>query len=219
EKGIYFHTDAVQAMGNVRIDVKKEDIDLLTMSAHKFNGPKGVGALYIKRGVKIESLIHGGGQERKKRAGTENVPGIVGMGKALELQYENFDEHQEKLTKMRDYLIDNILEKIPYSRLNGDRINRLPGNVNISFEFVEGESILMLLDMEGIEAASGSACNSASLEPSHVLLAIGLPHEVAHGSVRLSLGYYNKEEDLPFVVDKLQEIIEKLREMSPLYKK
>lgn len=219
EKGIYFHTDAVQAMGNVKIDVQKEGIDLLTMSAHKFNGPKGVGALFIRRGVKIENLIHGGGQEKKKRAGTENVPGIVGMGKAIELHYEEFDENQKKLIKMRDYLIDNILKRIPYSRLNGDRDNRLPGNVNISFEFVEGESILMLLDMEGIEAASGSACNSASLEPSHVLLSIGLPHEIAHGSIRLSLSSTTDEKDLPFVVDKLEEIIKKLREMSPLYNK
>lgn len=219
EKGIYFHTDAVQAIGNVRIDVESEGIDLLTMTAHKFRGPKGVGALYIKKGVKIENLIHGGGQERGRRAGTENVPGIVGLGKAIELQYAEFDEHQEHLTKMRDYLIDNLLEKIPYSRLNGDREKRLPGNVNISFEFVEGEGILMSLDMHGIEAASGSACNSANLEPSHVLLAIGLPHEIAHGSVRLSLGSMNTQEDMDFVIEKLEQIIGRLRDMSPLYEK
>lgn len=217
EHKILFHTDAVQAMGNVRIDVKKLGIDLLSMSAHKFNGPKGMGVLFIKNGVKIDNLLHGGGQERRRRAGTENVPGIVGMGKAIELAYENFDEHQKKLSEIRDSLIGRLLKEIPHSRLNGHPQKRLPGNVNISFEFIEGESILLLLDMDGIAAASGSACNSDSLDPSHVLLAIGLPHELAHGSLRLSIGDFNDISEVDYVVEKVKHIVQRLRNLSPLY--
>lgn len=219
EKNIYFHTDAVQAIGHVKIDVKDMNIDLLSMSAHKFYGPKGVGALYIRKGVKIDSLISGGAQERNRRAGTENVPGIVGMGKAIELAYENLEDSNEKLIKLRDRMINKIFEKIDYVRLNGHPTNRLPGNVNVCFEFIEGESMLLSLDMEGIAASSGSACTSGSLDPSHVLLAIGLPHEIAHGSLRLSLGDFNTEEEVDYVVDKLVEIVSRLRSMSPLYEK
>ncbi|NLX63082.1 MAG: cysteine desulfurase NifS [Tissierellia bacterium] len=219
EKGIYFHTDAVQAIGHIKIDVDELNIDLLSMSAHKFYGPKGIGALYVRRGVKIDSLIAGGGQERNKRAGTENVPGIVGMGKAIELAYENLEEKNAKLIKLRDRLIEKIFEKIDYVRLNGHPTNRLPGNVNVCFEFIEGESILLSLDMVGIAASSGSACTSGSLEPSHVLLAIGLSHEIAHGSVRLTLGDFNTEEEVDYVAEKLAEIVSRLRSMSPLYEK
>ncbi|HHV45507.1 MAG TPA: cysteine desulfurase NifS [Tissierellia bacterium] len=219
EKGIYFHTDAVQAIGHVKIDVDDLNIDLLSMSAHKFYGPKGVGALYIRKGVKIDSLIAGGAQERNRRAGTENVPGIVGMGKAIELAYENLEESNAKLIKLRDRMISKIFDRIDYVRLNGHPTNRLPGNVNVCFEFIEGESLLLSLDMEGIAASSGSACTSGSLEPSHVLLAIGLPHEIAHGSLRLSLGDFNTEEEVDYVVDKLVEIVSRLRAMSPLYEK
>lgn len=219
ERGIYFHTDAVQAVGNLKIDVKDMNIDLLSLSGHKFYGPKGVGVLYIKKGAKIDSLIAGGAQERNKRAGTENVPGIVGLGKAIELAYENLDEKNEKLIKLRDRLISKIEENIKYVRLNGHRTNRLPGNVNFCFEFIEGESLLLSLDMVGVAASSGSACTSGSLDPSHVLLAIGLPHEIAHGSLRLSLGIYNTEEEVDYVVDKLVEIVDRLRKMSPLYDK
>jgi cysteine desulfurase len=219
ERGIYFHTDAVQAVGNLKIDVKDMNIDLLSLSGHKFYGPKGVGVLYIKKGTKIDSLIAGGAQERNKRAGTENVPGIVGLGKAIELAYENLDEKNEKLIKLRDRLISKIEENIKYVRLNGHRTNRLPGNVNFCFEFIEGESLLLSLDMVGVAASSGSACTSGSLDPSHVLLAIGLPHEIAHGSLRLSLGIYNTEEEVDYVVDKLVEIVDRLRKMSPLYDK
>jgi len=219
EKGIYFHTDAVQAIGHVKIDVDDLNIDLLSMSAHKFYGPKGVGALYIRKGVKIDSLIAGGAQERNRRAGTENVPGIVGMGKAIELAYENLEESNVKLIKLRDRMISKIFDRIDYVRLNGHPTNRLPGNVNVCFEFIEGESLLLSLDMEGIAASSGSACTSGSLEPSHVLLAIGLPHEIAHGSLRLSLGDFNTEEEVDYVVDKLVEIVSRLRAMSPLYEK
>jgi len=217
--GVYFHTDAVQAIGHVRIDVDELNIDLLSMAAHKFYGPKGVGALYIRKGVKIDSLIAGGGQERNRRAGTENVPGIVGMGKAIELAYEHLDESNAKLIKLRDKLISKVLDNIDHVRLNGHPTKRLPGNVNLCFEYIEGESMLLSLDMEGIAASSGSACTSGSLEPSHVLLAIGLPHEIAHGSLRLSLGDFNTEEEVDYVVDKLIEIVSRLRAMSPLYEK
>ncbi|PHV72098.1 cysteine desulfurase NifS [Sporanaerobium hydrogeniformans] len=214
---IIFHTDAVQAMGQVRIDVKEQNIDLLSLSAHKINGPKGVGALYIRRGLKIANLIHGGGQERGRRAGTENVPGIVGLGKAIELAYEDFDAKIEKLTVLRDKLIDGLLEKIPYTRLNGHRIQRLANNVNVGVEFVEGESLLLLLDMNGVAASSGSACTSGSLDPSHVLLALGIPHEKAHGSIRFTLGGMNTEEEIDFVLEKMPSIVERMRSMSPLY--
>ncbi|MGJ0848212.1 cysteine desulfurase NifS [Tissierella praeacuta] len=219
EKNIYFHTDAVQAMGHIRINVKELNIDLLSMSAHKFYGPKGIGALYIRQGVKIDSLISGGGQERNRRAGTENVPAIVGMGKAIELAYENLDEHNDKLIKLRDSLIQKIQSNISYVRLNGHPTHRLPGNVNMCFRFIEGESLLLSLDMEGIAGSSGSACTSGSLDPSHVLLAIGLPHEIAHGSLRLSLGDFNTEEEIDYVVEKLVKIVDRLRMMSPLYEK
>ncbi|HBC31307.1 MAG TPA: cysteine desulfurase NifS [Clostridiales bacterium] len=217
EKGIYFHTDAVQAIGNVKIDVNELNIDLLSLSAHKFYGPKGIGALYIRQGVKIDPLISGGAQERNRRAGTENVPYIVGLGKAIELACENIDEHNEKLTKLRKRLIKGIFDNIDYARLNGDEEKRLPGNANFCFRFIEGESILLSLDMEGIAGSSGSACTSGSLDPSHVLLAIGLPHEIAHGSLRLTLGDFNTEEDVDYVVEKLTEIVARLRAMSPLY--
>ncbi|MBE6081874.1 MAG: cysteine desulfurase NifS [Tissierellaceae bacterium] len=217
EKGIYFHTDAVQAIGNVKIDVNELNIDLLSLSAHKFYGPKGIGALYIRQGVKIDPLISGGAQERNRRAGTENVPYIVGLGKAIELACENIDEHNEKLTKLRKRLIKGIFDNIDYVRLNGDDEKRLPGNANFCFRFIEGESILLSLDMEGIAGSSGSACTSGSLDPSHVLLAIGLPHEIAHGSLRLTLGDFNTEEDVDYVIEKLTEIVARLRAMSPLY--
>lgn len=219
ENNIYFHTDAVQAMGTIDIDVEELNIDLLSMAAHKFYGPKGVGALYIRTGVKIDPLISGGGQERNRRAGTENVPGIVGMAKALELAYENMEESNKRLIYLRDKLINDIQERIPYTKLNGHPEKRLANNVNISFEFIEGESLLLSLDMENIAGSSGSACTSGSLDPSHVLLAIGLSHEIAHGSLRLSLGDFTEEEDLDYVVDKLEEIVDRLRQMSPLYEK
>ncbi len=219
ERNILFHTDAVQAIGNIRIDVKELNIDLLSMSAHKFHGPKGIGALYIRQGVKIDSLIAGGGQERGRRAGTENVPGIVGMGKAIELAYSNFEEHNKKLITLRDSLIEKIENNIKYVRLNGHRTKRLPGNVNFCFEFIEGESLLLSLDMVGIAASSGSACTSGALDPSHVLMAIGLPHEIAHGSLRLTLGEFNTEEEVDYVVENLVTIVERLRNMSPLYEK
>ncbi len=217
EKGIYFHTDAVQAIGNVIIDVDELNIDMLSMAAHKFYGPKGIGALYIRQGVKIDPLISGGGQERNRRAGTENVPGIVGMGKAIELAYKNINEKNKKLISLRKRLIKGIFDNIDHVRLNGHPTQRLPGNVNISFEFIEGESLLLSLDMEGIAASSGSACTSGTLDPSHVLLAIGLPHEIAHGSLRLSLGEFNTEEEVDYVVEKLVDIVARLRAMSPLY--
>lgn len=219
EKGVIFHTDAVQAMGNIKMDVDDMNIDLLSMSAHKVHGPKGVGALYIRRGIKIESLITGGGQERKKRAGTENVPGIVGMGKAIELAYENLEEHNNRLIPLRDSLIEKIEANIDEIKLNGHRTKRLPGNVNISFEYIEGESLLLSLDMVGIAASSGSACTSGSLDPSHVLMNIGLTHEIAHGSLRLSLSDFNKEEEIDYVVEELVKIVKRLRMMSPLYDK
>lgn len=219
EKGVYFHTDAVQAIGHIKIDVDELNIDMLSMAAHKFYGPKGIGALYIRPGVKIDPLISGGGQERSRRAGTENVPGIVGMGKAIELAYESLEEHNDKLIKLRDRLIKKIFENIDHVRLNGHPTNRLPGNINICFEFIEGESLLLSLDMEGIAGSSGSACTSGTLDPSHVLLAIGLPHEIAHGSLRLSLGDFNTEDEVDYVVEKLVEIVARLRSMSPLYEK
>ncbi len=217
EKGVLFHTDAVQAVGHVPIDVDAMNIDMLSMSGHKFYGPKGIGAMYIRKGIKIPSFIHGGAQERKRRAGTENVPGIVGIGKAIELAVSEMDTEIPRLEKLRNKLIDGILTKIPYSRLNGDPVKRLPGNVNVSFEFIEGESILLLLDMQGIYASSGSACTSGSLDPSHVLLAIGLPHEKAHGSLRLTMGHFTKEEEIDYLLEKLPPIVERLRDMSPLY--
>ena len=215
-KGVYFHTDAVQAVGNVNIDVEALGIDALSMSAHKFYGPKGIGAAYIKKTVKFTPIITGGHQEKGKRAGTENVPAIVGMGKAIELATANIESYNKKLMELRDYTIDRILNEIPYVKLNGDRNSRLAGSVNISFKGIEGESLLLMLDMKGIEASSGSACTSGSLDPSHVLLAIGLKHEIAHGSLRLSYGECNTMEDAKYIVDSLIEIVARLREMSPL---
>lgn len=217
EHGILFHTDAVQAYGQLPIDVDRYHIDMLSASGHKLNGPKGIGFIYIRKGVKIRSLIHGGGQERARRAGTENVPGIVGLGAAAARAVERMEEKAAKETKLRDYLIGRIEEEVPYCRLNGDRQRRLPNNVNFSFRFVEGESLLIMLDMEGICASSGSACTSGSLDPSHVLLAIGLPHEIAHGSLRLTLGEDTTREELDTVVEAVKKIVERLRAMSPLY--
>lgn len=217
EKNILFHTDAVQAVGHIPVDVKEMNIDLLSMAAHKFYGPKGVGALYVKKGIRVANLVHGGGQERGRRAGTENIAGIVGLGKALELACENMEEHNNKLRKLRDRLMEGLL-KVPYTRLNGPKgENRLPGNLNICFRFIEGESILLLLDANGISASSGSACTSGSLDPSHVLLSIGLPHEIAHGSLRLSLGDENTEEEVDYVLEVVPKIIQRLRDMSPLW--
>jgi len=218
EKGVIFHTDAVQAIGSVDIRVNDLNVDLLSMSAHKFYGPKGVGCLYIRKGTKISSFIHGGAQERGRRASTENVAGIVGLGKAIELATKDIDEHNKKLIELRDRTIDEILKRIPYVRLNGDRHRRLPGNANFSFEFIEGESLLLMLDMKGIAASSGSACTSGSLDPSHVLLAIGLPHEIAHGSLRITFGKQNTHEDVDYLLETLPPIVERLRDMSPLYK-
>ena len=215
--GILFHTDAVQAFGQIPIHVDEMNIDMLSASGHKFNGPKGIGFLYIKKGLKLKSFIHGGQQERGRRAGTENVPGIVGIAKACEIAMAEMEERMKKETELRDYLIERILKEIPYTRLNGHSKKRLPNNVNISFQFVEGESILIMLDMAGICASSGSACTSGSLDPSHVLLAIGLPHEIAHGSLRLTIGYENTKEEMDTVVDNLKRIITNLRNMSPLY--
>ncbi len=217
ENRILFHTDAVQAYGHVPIDVDELSIDMLSASGHKFNGPKGVGFLYIRKGVKIRAFIHGGAQERNRRAGTENVPGIVGLGAAAECAFAQMDERMEKVSKLRDYLIERIEKEIPYCRLNGDRIKRLPNNVNFSFRFIEGESLLIMLDMKGICASSGSACTSGSLDPSHVLLAIGLPHEIAHGSLRLTLSEENTMEEMDYVIDVIKEVVDRLRQMSPLY--
>ena len=214
---IPFHTDAVQAVGQVRIDVKEQNIDMLSLSGHKINGPKGMGVLYIRRGLKLENLIHGGAQERGRRAGTENVAGIVGLAKAMELAYENFDEKIAKMTALRDKLIDGLLTSIPYSRLNGHRTNRLANNANVGYEYVEGESLLLLLDMNGIAGSSGSACTSGSLDPSHVLLAIGLPHEKAHGSIRFTLGGQNTEEEIDKVLEVMPGIVQRMRDMSPLW--
>ena len=217
EKGVPFHTDAVQAAGHIPIDVRADNIDMLSLSAHKFYGPKGIGFLYIRTGVKIRSFVHGGAQERKRRAGTENVPGIIGMAKAAQIAHAHMAEWNEKEIAMRDHMIDRVLAEIPYSRLNGGRTNRLPNNVNFSFQFVEGESMLIMLDMKGICASSGSACASGSLDPSHVLLGIGLPHEIAHGSVRLTLSDETTMDDIDYTVDALKEIVAQLRSMSPLY--
>lgn len=216
--GVLFHTDAVQAAGFVRINVVEQNIDLLSMTAHKIHGPKGCGLLYVRRGVKIDNLIEGGAQERGRRAGTENVAGIVGLDAALQLSVDTMEERNAKLTKMRDRLIDGLL-KIERSRLNGDRIHRLPGNVNMCFEGIEGESLLLKLDLNGISASSGSACTSGSLDPSHVLLAIGLPHEIAHGSMRLSFSDENTEEDIDYILEKVPQIVDYLRAMSPLWEK
>lgn len=215
--GILFHTDAVQAFGQIPIHVDGMNIDMLSASGHKFNGPKGIGFLYIKKGLKLKSFIHGGQQERGRRAGTENVPGIVGIAKACEIAMAEMEERMKKETELRDYLIERILKEIPYTRLNGHSKKRLPNNVNISFQFVEGESILIMLDMAGICASSDSACTSGSVDPSHVLLAIGLPQEIAHGSLRLTIGYENTKEEMDTVVDNLKRIITNLRNMSPLY--
>lgn len=217
EHGILFHTDAVQAFGQIPIDVDACHIDMLSASGHKLNGPKGIGFLYIRKGVKIRSFVHGGAQERKRRAGTENVPGIVGMGAATERALRTMEERTKKERELRDYLIGRIEAEIPYCRLNGDRTDRLPNNVNFSFRFIEGESLLIMLDMKGICASSGSACTSGSLDPSHVLLAIGLPHEIAHGSLRMTLGEDTTKEDLDDTVEALKEIVANLRSMSPLY--
>ena len=215
--GVVFHTDAVQAVGNVEIDVKAMNIDMLSLTAHKFHGPKGCGALYVRQGVKLMSFITGGAQERMRRAGTENVPGIVGLGKAIELATANIKEKQEKLTALRDRYIKKVLETVPYSRLNGHPTERLAGNANISFEYIEGEGLLLSLDMKGIAASSGSACTSGSLDPSPVLLAIGLKHEQAHGSLRTSFGEDTTVEDIDYMVDAIAEIVARLRSMSPLY--
>ena len=216
-KGVLFHTDAVQAFGQIPIQVDDCGIDMLSASGHKLNGPKGIGFLYIRKGVKIRSFIHGGAQERKRRAGTENVPGIVGLGKAAELAFKTMDERAAKETELRDYMIRRIEQEIPYCRLNGDRKKRLPNNVNFSFQFIEGESLLIMLDMKGICASRGSACTSGSRDPAHVLLAIGLPHEIALGSLRMTLGADTTKEDVDYVVDCLKEIVAQLRSMSPLY--
>ena len=215
-KGIYFHTDAVQAIGNVLIDVRELGIDALSLAGHKFYGPKGIGAAYIKKGIKFMPVITGGHQENSKRAGTENVPAIVGLGKAIEIANQNLYEYNKKLQYLRDYTIDRILNEIDYVKLNGDRHNRLPGNLNVSIKGIEGEALLLMLDMKGIYASSGSACTSGSLDPSHVLLAIGLKHEVAHGSLRISFGECNTKEDADYIVDSLKEIVIHLRKMSPV---
>lgn len=217
DHGVLFHTDAVQAFGHMPIDVNECHIDMLSASAHKLNGPKGIGCLYIRTGVKIRSFIHGGAQERRRRAGTENVPGIIGFGAAVERAMKTLKERTEKERMLRDYLIGKIEKEIPYCRLNGHRTERLSNNVNVSFQFIEGESLLILLDMKGICASSGSACTSGSLDPSHVLLAIGLPHEIAHGSLRISLNEEFETEDMDYVVETLREIVANLRKMSPLY--
>jgi cysteine desulfurase len=217
EAGVIFHTDAVQAVGTIPVDVNRLNVDLLSLSGHKFNAPKGIGALYIRKGTKVAKYLHGGAQERNRRATTENVPGIVGLGKACEIALNTMDEKSAKLIALRDRLISGIEEKIDYVKLNGHRTDRLPGNVNFSIRYIEGESILMKLDLEGIAASSGSACTSGSLDPSHVLLAMGLTHEVAHGSLRLTLGKYNTEEDVDRVLDVLPKVVTDLRAMSPIY--
>ncbi len=217
EKKIPLHTDAVQAVGHIPVDVKDLGCDMLSLSAHKFGGPKGTGVLYVRRGLAYKPLIQGGAQERNKRSGTENIPGIVGVAEALSLACSELSAENEKLTRLRDRLIDGILNTIPYSRLNGGRENRLPGNVNVSIEYIEGESLILMLDFNGICASSGSACTTGSLDPSHVLLALGLPHEVAHGSLRLSLGRDNNDADVDYILEKLPTIVERLRAMSPVW--
>ena len=217
EHGILFHTDAVQAYGHVPISVDEYNIDMLSASAHKLQGPKGIGFLYIRKGVKIRSFIHGGAQERKRRAGTENVPGIVGFGKAAEIAFATMEERTQKERQLRDYLMEKVMEKVPFTRINGSRAERLSNNVNFAFQFIEGESLLIKLDMAGICGSSGSACTSGSLDPSHVLLAVGLPHEIAHGSLRLTLSDENTMEEMDYVADQIREIVEYLRGMSPLY--
>ena len=219
DKGVWFHTDAVQAAGHVPIDVQAMNIDMLSMSAHKFHGPKGIGALYIRKGVRLPSLIIGGGQEKKRRAGTENVPGIVGMGTALELAVSHMEENAKRVGALRDKLMRGIPAAIPDVKLNGHPTKRLPNNVNVSIRYIEGESILLMLDINGIAASSGSACTSGSLDPSHVLLAMGLPHEIAHGSLRLTLSEFTTEEEIDYVLDLLPQIVQRLRDMSPLYPK
>lgn len=218
EAGVLFHTDAVQAMGNVPVNVTDDNIDLMSLTAHKFHGPKGCGALYVRKGVRIANLIEGGAQERNRRAGTENVAGIVGLSKALELAVSTMDQRRERLTKMRDRLIEGLL-KIDRSRLNGSQEKRLPGNVNMCFEGIEGESLLLRLDLAGVSASSGSACTSGSLDPSHVLLSLGLPHEIAHGSLRLSFSDDNTEEEIDYLLEKIPQIVEYLRSFSPLWDK
>lgn len=215
--GVLFHTDAVQAFTQVPIDVEEMNIDMLSVSGHKINGPKGIGFLYIRKGVKIRSFVHGGAQERSRRAGTENVPGIIGLAKATEIAVGNMKERTAKEIEVRNHIIERVMNEIPYTRLNGDRERRLPNNINFSFRFIEGESMLIMLDSFGICASSGSACTSGALDPSHVLLAIGLPHEIAHGSLRLTISEDTTMEDADFVVDKLKGIVERLRSMSPLY--
>ncbi len=217
ERGVLFHTDAVQAFGQVPIDVEEMQIDLLSASGHKFNGPKGIGFLYIRKGVKIRPLIYGGAQEKKRRAGTENIPGIVGLGKAAEIAAATMEARAKKESQLRDYLIDEVLRRVPYTRCNGSRDSRLPNNASFCFRFIEGESLLIMLDMKGICGSSGSACTSGSLDPSHVLLAIGLPHEIAHGSLRLTLGEDTTKEDIDRTIEAICEIVERLRSMSPLY--
>ena len=217
EKGIYFHTDAVQAYGHVPINVDELNIDMLSASGHKINGPKGVGIMYIRKGVKIGPFIHGGAQERSKRAGTHNTPGIVGFGKATELAKERLEARKKHESELRDYLIDRVLAEIPYTKLNGHREQRLSNNINFSFRFIEGEALLIMLDQKGICGSSGSACTSGSLDPSHVLLAIGLPHEIAHGSLRLTLSEDNTKEEVDYVVEALKQVVTTLRNMSPLY--
>ena len=217
ENNIIFHTDAVQAMGSVKIDVKEMNIDSLSLSGHKFYGPKGIGALYVKKSVRFQKFVNGGHQEKNKRAGTENVPGIVGLGKAIEVAYSNLEEHNKKIKELRDYYVEEVKKRIPYIKINGDMENRLPGNSNISFRFIEGEGLLLNLDLKGICASSGSACTSGSLDPSHVLLAIGLPHEIAHGSLRITIGKYNTKEEVDYLLNNLEEIVSRLRNMSPLW--
>lgn len=214
---VLFHTDAVQAVGNLRIDVREMKIDLMSMSGHKLYGPKGIGALYIRKGIKIDNLIHGGGQERKKRASTENTAAIMGLKKSLELLYDNFEEHNNKLKTMRDKLVNRVINEIPYVIYTGHKEKRLPGNASFCFKYIEGESLLLMLDAKGIQGSTGSACASGSLDPSHVLLAIGLPHEIAHGSLRLTLSEDISEDDIDYVVQELKEVVYNLREMSPLY--
>ncbi len=217
EHKVLFHTDAVQAFGHIPINVDEMNIDMLSASGHKIHGPKGIGVMYIRRGVKIGAFIHGGAQERRRRAGTHNVPGIVGMGKATELALEHMDEAAKKVSGLRDYLIEKVMAEVPYTKLNGHRTNRLPNNANFSFSFIEGESLLIMLDQAGICGSSGSACTSGSLDPSHVLMAIGLPHEIAHGSLRLTLSEETTREELDYTVDTLKGIVKRLRDMSPLY--